>query len=450
MLAAILKCCPMYKLFLLILVFQLQVRSFSQSFWKIEYENGDEILLTIVIDKENRSFEAFTRKDALKDIAGIITYNLAKAAGKLKYSEIVFIKGNVKNINDSILLTGIFTYLDKQFQFSASILGSHFKGRCIDAKNRVHLLTGINVPDNRPIRNYPLIIHQAFEVTEKTLIHKEWLSSDEWLNFREKIEELAPEISDDYELASSFYWHGKKLPFTPYEISRINPYRRPETGRNPVTIKEMKPGTAVLSANSLPTVKRELDSIVKIIEKNKYGNLILDLRGKGRLSASYAVLLLDYLSDKAFNAGVYLTAKWFDKNNTIPQSGDYKQKLKSSFSDDYQPDDLIREQGRYLKIVPFGKGYNGKVYALADSKSSRVSEALIYVLKNERIATIVGQKTAGLLTLPERLSINGEYELTLPVADFYSGDGENLNNIGIEPDISVKGEDALQYLLRIL
>jgi hypothetical protein len=440
----------LYRLLLLIFGLFLSLGSFSQSFWKIEYENGDEVLITLALDNEAKTFEAYSRKDALKDIAGIFTYNLAKAAGKLKYAEIVFIEGTTRTFRDTLLLTGLFTYLDKQFQFSASLYGNHFKGKCIDTKNRTHILTGIKVPDNRPIKNYPLIIKQAFELTGKTLIYKEWLDSDEWLDFKKKVEELAPDIADDYELAASFYWHGKKLPFSPYEISRINPYRRAAAGKNPVTVTEIKPGTVLLNASSLPSVTRELDSIARIINKKGYSNLIIDLRGRNKITATNAVLLLDYLTDKAFNAGAYLTAQWFDKNSKVPLSEDYITKLKWSFGESNPAVDLYKESGRYLKIVPIEKRYKGKVYLLADSKSSKVSEALIYIVKHEKIGTVVGQKTAGLLTLSERLQINTEYDLTLPVYDFYTGEGKNLNKIGIEPDLNVRGEDALKYLLKIL
>ena len=72
----------MYKILLLsFLVFQTFLAS-SQTFWKIENEHGDEILLTVEVNKEKNTFEAYSRKDALKDLAGIFTYTLAKAAGK--------------------------------------------------------------------------------------------------------------------------------------------------------------------------------------------------------------------------------------------------------------------------------------------------------------------------------------------------------------------------------
>ena len=74
----------------------------SQTFWKVANEYGDEILLTLDLNREKNTFEAYTRKDALKDLAGVFTYTLAKAAGKLKYPEIVFIDGKTRSKNDSL------------------------------------------------------------------------------------------------------------------------------------------------------------------------------------------------------------------------------------------------------------------------------------------------------------------------------------------------------------
>lgn len=115
----------MYKI-LIYTFFVLQTfNSFSQSYWKIEIESGDEILLTLDINNERKIFEAYSRKDALKDLAGVFTYTLAKASGKLKFAEIVFIEGKTQSKNDSLLLVGTFNYFDKQYPFSASICGTN-------------------------------------------------------------------------------------------------------------------------------------------------------------------------------------------------------------------------------------------------------------------------------------------------------------------------------------
>ncbi len=440
----------MHKIQLLIILGLISFNSFSQTYWKIENENGDEILLTLHLNDAKKTFEAYTRKDALKDLAGIFTYTLAKAAGKLKYPEIVFIEGKTQNKKDSLQLTGTFNYFDKQFLFSSSISGNHFIGKYIDNKNRSHQLTGIKVPNDKPIRDYGAIITAAFSITEKNLLNPTWLKSGEWQSFRKKVNELKPKIADDYELAAIFYWLGKNLPFSPYEIRRTTARNNSSDRKNEVIIREIKGNIAVFDAGKLPSNRKEMDSIVVIIARKGIANLIIDLRGRTSVNPPTANILVNYLSDKSFNAGIYLTRKWFEHNISIPKVQDYKRSFFSLSGPGYQEGDLSKVSGRFFDIVPAQKPFKGKIYVLTDSRTSRGSEALVYILKNENIATIVGQKTVGSTMLAEHISIGNDYTVYLPVSEYYTREGKSLNKIGIEPDIKVPGEDAMKYVLKIL
>ena len=435
-------------LLLTILLFQPFFTS-SQTFWKVANDYGDEILLTLNLNREKNTFEAYTRKDALKDLAGVFTYTLAKAAGKLKYPEIVFIDGKTRNQNDSLFLTGTFNYFDKQFLFSASILGNHFNGKYTDNRSRSHPLTGVKVADRKPIKNYESIVNSAFLMTERSLFNSAWLLTDDWKEFKKRVNELKFKISDDYELAATFFWLGKKLPFSPYELNKKRPDNQLSARRNTPGVREVKPNTAYFEANRIPVNQKDMDSLAAIITSKGYKKLILDLRGNNRLTPVGANIIANYLSHRPFCAGVYLTRRWNDGNKTIPTEVDY-QKLFRGFTDrDFTPDGLYKDPGRVLNIVPEEKPFQGKVYVLADGKSSKVAEMLIYALKKEKIATIIGQKTAGITFLPESLMINSEFDLILPDADFYSSDGKNLNRIGVEPDIQKSGDEIMNYVLSL-
>jgi len=437
------------NLILTVLVLQA-FSSHSQSYWKIEIENGNEILLTLDINTEKKTFTAFTRKGALKELGGIISYTLAKAAGRIKYAEIVYIEGKIQNSNDSLLLNGTFHYFEKQYQFSATISEIRFKGRYLDNKNKVHQLTGIKMLTAQPIKDYVSIINAAFSITERTLFNREWLKSDEWLSFRKRVNELKPKISDDYELAATFYWLGKKLPFSPFEISRTSPQKKLTERKGMTGLREIKANTAIFDQNTLPVNKKEMDSLGVIIEKKGYRNLIIDLRGNARLNPCTANILGNYLSDKPFVAGVYLTRKWFDGNKTIPGVQEYIKSFKSLSDPDFIVGELHKEPGRYLNIVPNRKSFGGKVYILTNSKTTKAAEVLIYVLKRGGVATIIGEKMTAVSILSESLLISSEYELVLPVSDFYNVDRKKLNKIDVEPDMIVSGEDALRYILKIL
>ncbi len=440
----------MIKILIINALILISFSSFSQTCWKVENEYGDEILLTIELNKEKNTFEAYSRKDALKDLAGVFTYTLAKAAGKLKYAEIVFIEGKTQLKNDSLYLKGNFNYFDKQFLFTASVSGIHFNGEYTDNRNRSHLLSGLKVPDCKPIRDYGSIISSAFSLTEKNIFNPLWLKSDEWIEFKRKVNSLKYKISDDYELAAAFFWLGKKLPFSPYELNKKRSVNKLSGRKNGAGIRELKTHAVLFDANTIPSSQKEMDSIAVIIAKKGVKNLVVDLRGNNRLTPVAANILLNYLSDKPFLAGVYLTRKWNDNNNSVPRSNDLQKIFRGITDMEYNPGTLYREQGWTLKIVPSDKTFKGRIYVLADSKSSKVAEMLIYTLKSQKIATLVGQKTAGATLLTEYFAINTEYDLVLPDCDFFTPEGKSLNKIGVEPDIQRSGDEVMKYILSLI
>jgi C-terminal processing protease CtpA/Prc len=50
--------------------------------------------------------------------------------------------------------------------------------------------------------------------------------------------------------------------------------------------------------------------------------------------------------------------------------------------------------------------------------------------------------------LAERITINNEYDIYLPVSEYYTAEGRSLNKMGIEPDVKVSGEDGMKYVLK--
>jgi Peptidase family S41 len=433
-------------LFFVVLLLQPFIVS-SQTYWKIENEHEDEILLTVEVNTAKNTFVAFSRKDALKELAGTFTYALAKAAGKLKYPEIVFIEGSTRSVKDTLLLSGTFNYFDKQFPFSASLAGAQFNGRYLDPKGKSHPLTGVKMADFKPINDYPSLINTAFQVTEKSLINPAWLRSDEWLEFKNKVISLKFKISDDYELAATFFWLGKRLPFSPYELNKSRPHNKPNNRKNRALLREQNSSVALIEGNSLPSTQNEMDSIAMLISTKRYAKLVIDLRGNSRISPASANVLLNYICDKPFLAGAYLTRKWHDAGFVIPKSENYKKVFKSFIDTDFSSELFNKEQGRYLDVIPSKKCFKGKVYLLTDSKTARVAEMITYAVKNNKIGTIVGQKTAGQTFYAEYFKINGEYDLLLPDSEFFTGEGKSLNSIGVDADIIRSGDEVMKYVL---
>jgi hypothetical protein len=434
-------------LFLMLFVLQ-SFCTFSQTWWKVENEYGDVILLTIEINTGKNTFTAYTRKEALKDIAGSITFTLAKTAGKLKYPEIVFIEGTTRKKADSLLLTGTFTYFDKQFPFSGAIAGNSFSGVYSD-KNRQRKLTGEKMPNDNPLADYKIIINTALSNGEKYLADPAWVKSGDWQDFKKDMGELKPKIKDDYEMAAAITWLGKKLPFSPFEINKINPHSK--TSLAPKTaFREINTKTILFDVNNFPSTKHAFDSLIAIIVKKGYGNMILDLRGRTGINPAAANYFANFISKKTFTAGVFLTRKWFAGNPSVPEAKDFEKLFKSFGETGYKANSLYTEKGRIFKVVPAQNLFKGKVFVLTDSRTSKVSELLVHILKTEKMVMVVGQKTSGSAFMVERISVNTDFELILPVAEFYSSDGKPFEKNGIEPDKTVTNEDILQFVLKNL
>ena len=435
------------KRVLLLMLFVLQsFCTFSQTWWKVENEYGDVILLTIELNTVKNTFTAYTRREALKDIAGSATFTLAKTAGKLKYPEIVFIEGTTRKKADSLLLTGTFTYFDKQFPFSGAIAGNSFRGVYTD-KNRQRKLTGVKMPNDNPLADYNMIISTALTTGEKYLADPAWIKSGDWQDFKKDLGELKPKIKDDYEMAAGITWLGKKLPFSPFEINKIN--LRSKTSEAPKTaFREINTNSILFDVNSFPSTKTAFDSLIAIIAKKGYGNMILDLRGRNSINPAAANYFANFISKKTFTAGVFLTRKWFAGNPSVPDAKDFEKLFKSFGETGYKANSLYTEKGRIFKVIPAQNSFKGKVFVLTDSRTSKISEVLVNILKTEKMAVIVGQKTNGSALLSERLLVNKEFELILPVAEFYLSDGKKMEKNGIEPDIDHTEADPIQYILK--
>jgi C-terminal processing protease CtpA/Prc len=129
---------------------------------------------------------------------------------------------------------------------------------------------------------------------------------------------------------------------------------------------------------------------------------------------------------------------------------DYPKYFRSFAEAGYKAGEFYKEQGRYFKIVPASKTFRGKLYILTDSRTSGPSSALICLLKRNKIGTIVGQGASVSSGISERIMINSDFSLSLVVSEFYTPDNRTINRSDLEPDIILRDEDALTYVLRNL
>jgi len=99
---------------------------------------------------------------------------------------------------------------------------------------------------------------------------------------------------------------------------------------------------------------------------------------------------------------------------------------------------------------PFrSKGYNAfssalRMVVLVDSGSASAAEILAGALKEQGIATLVGDKTFGKGSVQELVPVTSDTSLKVTVAAWLTPSGHNLSHDGLDPDYKVVPTDADQ------
>jgi C-terminal processing protease CtpA/Prc len=71
-------------------------------------------------------------------------------------------------------------------------------------------------------------------------------------------------------------------------------------------------------------------------------------------------------------------------------------------------------------------------------------------MKSHKLATIVGEKTAGAMLSATPFTLTDNYTLILPIADYYTADKLRLDQVGVEPDIEVASDKALEHVIGLI
>ncbi len=100
--------------------------------------------------------------------------------------------------------------------------------------------------------------------------------------------------------------------------------------------------------------------------------------------------------------------------------------------------------------------FKGKIAVLVNEGTSSGAEIIASALKDNNIGIIIGNKTFGYGTVQSLFVLNEKYIIKLTVSKLIRANGEDLDKIGIEPDIIINNEDgkdnqldyAINYLKR--
>ncbi len=153
----------------------------------------------------------------------------------------------------------------------------------------------------------------------------------------------------------------------------------------------------------------------------------------------------------SLNVGYFVTNKWyFEKEKTKGPMDFSRLPVTDAVTTTAFIEELKHTIGQQLIIAPGEKTFKGNVYILTSKITDSTCEPIVYALKKNKLATIVGERTAGAMLSAAIFHISDKYYISLPIADYYTFDGQRLDQIGVEPNVIVNPKDAFNFVINNL
>jgi hypothetical protein len=421
--------------------------------WNINLHHNAVGNAQFLIDFETNQdeFEAHSRKNADRDILGFWTSLLSRTFTKnFKKGSLLRIEGGrFQFSNDTIYLKGKLISTIGNLNIDGFVVGDELQSTLkYDNGNIAGNISGNRIIPDLPLSNYKNLFHDIKVLTQKHIYNKDVLKTKEWEVFTEKMNSSASNFQDDLDMIFAFYYHSRNLPFSHFSLTKT---LKPTKKSNPtkpkkgyLTLKQKNSDTAYLKILSFNGTSTEVDSIFKIINEREYGHLIVDLRNNSGGNVEAGITFATNVIDKVSYGGVFLTQKWFNNHSGLPQIEDYnKFAFFSEANNDLILEGIHKTKGLCLKVIPKEKTYKGQLYILVNKNTASTCEPIVYELKKQERALIIGETSAGAMLSSETFDLDSDYKITIPTADYYASDGYKIDQNGVKPNIKTSSEDAL-------
>ncbi len=282
------------------------------------------------------------------------------------------------------------------------------------------------------------------------------LDTAEYLQIEAAITELADVATSDEVFMNGFREIWKNAPFSHVEINAaqqsaddLADYLDKMLVGGGGALLAWQDDVAVLTVSTmmgLDTIE-EIDNAYAEIAERETSALIIDLRENG--GGAFAVLpLVSHLLTEPVDAGCFVSQPWNAVHNRKPNRADLEAvnpwqgwSIKT-FWTDVQADPLTR-----IRFVPAEPIFDGPVYILTSKRTASAAEMATDALKSANRAIIIGENTAGQMLSQKIYDLPGGFQLSLPIADYYSAVSGRIEGVGIKPDIEVDAVGAFQMAL---
>ncbi|GGK31655.1 hypothetical protein GCM10007962_27570 [Yeosuana aromativorans] len=285
------------------------------------------------------------------------------------------------------------------------------------------------------------------------------LKKGDYLVLEKKVKNLAKRVKTKEEFITGFNELWENGPFSHVSLS-FSERKSSEMAEFVDTLRvgnqsvslQWADKTAILTVNTMMGVdtKERIFKAYREIASNEAKSLIIDLRNnKGGTFAG--VPLVSHVLTDSVDVGIFVSRKWWKNNTREPKLEDVKN-LKSwqgwslkTFWNDIQEKPLTRVQ-----FTPMYPHFNGHVYVLTSDKSASAAEFAIDALAHEEMVTIIGQTTAGEMLSQKMYDLPYGFQLSLPIAEYYSIRIGKIEGKGVKPDISIDQSVAMDLAILLI
>jgi hypothetical protein len=422
----------------------------TQSIWRVKsaFSNIGEFEFYTVFEQHDSILllKSFENRD--KFILGSFKARLFRVSQKRKYKkslaafEIINNKGKIYSLFGSFDLKNIILSENniKGYIYAidnSEMLGNFTSERVTSTHNIYH---SINI--------YKILCDSIIKTTTSYIYKPPLTDSEKWLTFSQNLKKKSSDVYDDLEFLVLFFANVKNVGFTHFSLSKSNINLERTLYEPQIDAKPINDSVVLIKFKTLSGKTSEIDSIFSCYKNFKIK--ILDLRNTpgGNFKSTFRVA--SYLLKDTVYAGAFISRDCFI-NNTCRENINNLHILGINEINNFSAI-LAKEKGIRIVLYPSIKNSTNedKLYILINNNTASACEPLVYGLKKKLNVKVVGEHTLGAILSPSIFDIGNNFHLIVPTADYLTSDGKTLDGVGVTPNIKIKSNKALNFVLKEL
>jgi len=304
-------------------------------------------------------------------------------------------------------------------------------------------------------------ISKIAQISNDMLPNPAWLESPQWQAFLADLRGEAFLSMPLETFVRSFNRRADALPFTHYYLLPRKRYlTSTQSADSSAESRESTPrlefsqptaGVGVLRVARFEIDPALMTAQLAEIHQQNLSALIIDLRGNTGGSFPSVLALSRYLRSEPLDAGYFLTRRWFMQHGDYPDQAQRQAIPKLETLNLAAFAEMLQREGALRLELPAHSEpvFAGKLAILTDGDTGSAAEPFVYLMQQQGVP-IVGETTDGAMLSGDRMPVDDELMLFLPVADYMTPDGKRLDLVGVQPDVVVSADQALIAALDML